>query len=68
MQFITHPTQIRINGFTFEVLALTTLTDEQASRIALHFYRSHRLRKKDKGKLLQVVTQVDANSAGMFGA
>ena len=57
-----HPKLIKINGFTFRVVAYCHLTDQQAYKIAIHFYRNNKLKKKDQKKVFQVYTTFDQDS------
>ena len=61
-----HPRRFEIDGLLFEVVSFSSLTDEQAAKIAMHFYRSHKFKKTDQGKLFQVVTMFDGSSAGLL--
>jgi len=67
MQFIVHPRSFEINGYFFQVLSCCALTDEQATKAAMYFYRTHKLKKKDIGKLIKVITSLDTDTAGIFG-
>lgn len=66
MPSIVHPKKLSIKGMLFEVVAYTSLTDEQASKIAMIFYRSRKFTKKDQGKLFRVATQFDENSSDLL--
>jgi hypothetical protein len=63
---ISHPTKFKIKGMIFEVISYGRLTNDQAAKIAMHFYRSHKFKKSDQGKLFQVMTQFDSNSANLL--
>jgi hypothetical protein len=67
MQFVVHPRTYEINGYFFQVLSCCALTDGQAANAAMHFYQTHKLKKKDKGKLIKVITSPDTDTAGIFG-
>ena len=67
MQYVKHPRKININGFLFEVLSVDPLTDKQAANAARFFFRTHKLKTKDKGKLISIHTSLDSGSAGIFG-
>ncbi len=64
---IAHPTIFEIDGYKFQVVAYTTLTDEQARHAALYFYRTHKFKKKDRGTLYTVISIIDRDTAGLFG-
>jgi hypothetical protein len=66
MPSVAHPKKININGFIFEVVAYVSLTDEQALAIALNYCRAHKLKKRDVGKLIQIVTTFDEGSVGLL--
>jgi hypothetical protein len=59
-----HPTKFKIGGYILQVVSYAKLTDEQAARIAQHFYKTQKLKKKDKGKLIKVITMFDENDVG----
>lgn len=63
---ILHPRKITINGYVFEVVSFISLTDEQAAKVATHFYRTNKLKKSDVGKTIRIVTLFDENSIGML--
>ena len=67
MEFIVHPNRVNINGYIYEVLACCKLSDEQAYNIAMQAHRGKKHKKKDKGKLAQIYSQVDERSVRMFG-
>ncbi len=52
---ITHPTKFNIKGMLFEVVAYKSLTNEEAAKAAMHFYRAHKFKKSDQGKLFRVL-------------
>jgi hypothetical protein len=61
---IVHPKKFRIHGNLFEVIAYTTLTDDQAAAAAMHFYRSHAAARRGRDQLFRVLLTVDQSSAG----
>ena len=63
---ILHPKQIQTNGFTFQIVSYFPLTDDQASKIAMTFYRARRLKKSDRKKILTVITHIDRDSLGLL--
>jgi hypothetical protein len=63
---VIHPKKFRIDGIFFEVITATPVSDEQAGKIAMHFYKSRKFKKPDKGKLFQVVTLFDSESTGLL--
>ena len=63
---VVHPTKFETNGVFLEVVSYSSLTDDQARKIAIMFCRSHKILKKDKGKTIQILTQFDKNSAGIL--
>lgn len=63
---VIHPKKVNINGLLFQVVSYASLSDAQALNVARHFYRTHRIKKKDKGKLYTVVTVIDKDSASMW--
>ncbi len=64
--YVSHSKKFRISDIYFEVLAFGPISDEQAARIALRFFRARKFKKSDKGKLFQVITQFDRQSANML--
>jgi hypothetical protein len=52
---VIHPKRFEINGILIEVISLGALTDEEAARVAMHFYKAHKFKKKDQGKLFQAI-------------
>jgi len=66
MTDIVHPKKFSINGMYFQVTSHTKLSDSQAANIAMHFYRTHKFKKKDKGKLFTVMTVVNDDTASLF--
>ena len=63
---VTHPKKFKIDGMVFEVVTAGQVSDQQAARIAMHFFRTHRFKKSDKGKLFQVITLFDSASANLL--
>jgi len=63
---VVHPKKFSVKGMFFEVVSYATLTDEQASKVAMLFYRSGKFTKMDQGKLFRVVTQFDENSSDLI--
>lgn len=63
---VVHPKKFAVQGMLFEVVAYSTLTDEQAAKAAMFFFRSRKFLKKDQGKLFRVLTQFDENSTGLL--
>lgn len=61
-----HPKIFIINGFSFQVVSDCRLTDIQAGKIARHFYRTHRIKMEDQGKVHQVHFQMDQDSLGLL--
>jgi len=66
MPSVVHPKRFAINGMYFEVVSYSPLSDDQAAKIAMMFFRGRKFKKSDKGKLFQVITQFDAQSAGLL--
>lgn len=63
---VTHPTIFTIAGIRIQVTALSILTEAQAAKIAIHFYRTRRFTKKDQTRLFQAVTLFDQDSVGLL--
>lgn len=63
---VVHPKRFVINEMYFEVVSYSPLNDEQAAKIAMMFFRGRKFKKSDKGKLFQVITQFDTQSAGLL--
>lgn len=63
---IIHPKKFNIGGIYFEVVSYTQLTDIQASKIVLMFYKSRKFTKKHQGKLIRVVSQVNQDHLGLI--
>ncbi len=63
---VIHPTKFAINGMYFQVISFSKLTDSQASKVAMHFYRMRKFKKSHKGKIFKVITTIDENSSGML--
>lgn len=66
MQSVVHPTVFTISGMRFQVVAQFTLTDQQAAKVAMRFYRTRKFTKKDQGKLFQVLTSFDHDSIALL--
>ena len=66
MPSIVHPKQFSISGMLFEIVSYGHLTDEQAAKAAMFFYRNHKFKKSDRGKLFRVMNQLDENSARLL--
>jgi|GEM_PF-2393934 len=66
MPSTVHPTKFNIDGYIFQVISYSKLTDKQAARAAQYFYQTHKLKKKDKGKLIKVITTFDENSSNLL--
>jgi hypothetical protein len=50
----------------FQVVAQTALTDQQAAKVAMGFYRRRKFTKKDQGKLFQVQTLFDRETIALL--
>lgn len=61
---VLHPKRFSINGMLFEIVSHSELTDEQAAKAAMLFFRRHKFKKKDQGKLFRVVTAFDRETSG----
>ena len=61
---VVHPKSFNINGYIFEIVSYIQLTDDQAAKIATHYFDTHSFKKKDRGTLFRVVTLVDGPSGG----
>ena len=59
---VIHPKLVKFNGFTFRIVAFCKMTDEQALKIAIQFYHSHKLKKENRNKILKVMTHHDQDS------
>jgi hypothetical protein len=57
-----HPITFEIGGYFFQVVSYSSLTNDQAAKIAEYFYRTHKLKKKDKGSIIKVVTLLEGES------
>jgi hypothetical protein len=66
MPSVVHPKRFLIKGMYFEVVSYSPLNEEQAAKVAMMFFRGRKFKKSDKGKLFQVITQFDAQSAGLL--
>lgn len=64
MPSVIHPKRFSIGGIVVEVVSAGPLTDNQAARLAQHFYRSHRFTRKAQGKVFRVITVSDQTTAG----
>jgi hypothetical protein len=58
---VIHPKKFNIKGMLFEIVAYKPLTDDEAAQAAMYFYRSHKFKKADQGKLFHVLTQFGLN-------
>ena len=56
---VLHPSRVVINGYTFQVVTFMRLTDAQASKIARHYYLTHRLTKNQQRSILKIVSVID---------
>lgn len=61
-----HPKRFKIQGITFEVVTLGPVSEAQAAKIAMHFFRTHKFKKLDQGKLFQVRALFDRFSANLL--
>lgn len=66
MPSVIHPKRFHINGIFFEVISYSPLTDDQAAKVAMSFFRSKKFKKKDKGKVFKVITQFDSESSNLL--
>lgn len=64
--YVTHPTIFTIAGIKIQVVALVALTDAQAAKIAIRFYRTRKFTKKDQTRLIQAITLFDQDSVGLL--
>ena len=63
---VAHPTKFKISEMFFEVVTFEPVTNDQAAKIAMHFYKSNKFKKSDKGKSFQVITMFDKQSAQLL--
>jgi len=63
---VEHPKLIAIGEYTFRIMSFSPLSDEQALKAAIFFYRTHKLRKKDKKGVISVYTTFDEDSARLL--
>ena len=63
---VLHPKRFRTNGCMFEVVSYSRLTDIQAAAIVRQYLRIHKIKAKDRGKLVQIVTTFDRDSANLL--
>ncbi|RDH86394.1 MAG: hypothetical protein DIZ78_09500 [endosymbiont of Escarpia spicata] len=61
-----HPKKFVINDMYFQVVSYAELSDSQAGKIAMNFYKTHKFKKKDKGKLFSVITTIDNEATSLF--
>jgi hypothetical protein len=66
MPKIIHPKLIKIGGYTFQVVAYCQMNDAQALKIAMHYCRTHKLTKRQKTLVNQIVTIHDESSIGLL--
>lgn len=64
---IRHPKPVRVSGVVFEVYSYSKLTDQQAMNVVRQYLMSHRIRKKDKGKVISIHTIIDDENKNLFG-
>lgn len=62
LRLIVHPKIFKVADYKFEVAAFCKITDEQARKIVLHFYRNSKLKKKDKDKIIRIATVYNEQS------
>jgi hypothetical protein len=62
MPSVVHPTSFNIRGIYFRVVTLFPLTDQQAAKIAMRYYRAKKFKKKDIGSTIHVISVVDRES------
>jgi hypothetical protein len=63
---VVHPRRFSYNDMLFEVVSYVPLTDTQAAKVVQLFIRGRKFKKSDQGKVFRVLTQFDAESAGML--
>jgi len=63
---VVHPKRFQIEGMFFQIVSFDALTDSQAGKAAMHFYRTHKFKKSDRGKQFQVITILDKDSATLL--
>lgn len=61
-----HPKKFNISGILIEVTTCEPVTDEQAAKIALHFFAGRKFKKSHQGKLFRVVSLFDRASAAQL--
>lgn len=62
---VTHPNKFCINGFVFEVVSNSVLTEEQAANAAVHFCKTNRLHPQDKEKIHTVDMTINEYAQGL---
>jgi hypothetical protein len=67
MKGIIHPKKFGIDGFIYEIVSEVRLTDAQAFGIVRHTHALRKLKKKDKGKVSQLIWSGDKEDARLFG-
>jgi len=63
---VVHPRRIHSQGCVFEVVAYCKLTDRQALKIVRQHLLTHKVRAKDRGKVVKLVTTFDRDSAALL--
>ncbi len=63
---IRHPNKFKLNDVLYEVCALCDITPECAKKIVLNYIATHKPKKSDKGKTIQIITTIDTDSAQLF--
>ena len=53
---IVHPKKFNIKGMLFEIVAYKAMTEDEAAKAAMHFYRTQKFNQADQGKLFRVMT------------
>lgn len=63
---IIHPKRFKIKGIFVEVVSHSSLTDEQAAKAAMLFFKSKKFKKNDQGKLYRVITTFDQQTSNFL--
>lgn len=63
---VVHPKRFNIGGILVQVMSCVSLTDAQAAKVAMLFYRSRKFTKKDQGKLFRTYSLFDQDSVGLL--
>lgn len=63
---LVHPTPFNIQGIIFRAVTFFPLTDQQAAKLVMRYYKTHKFSKKHIGSTIHVISVIDQETIGLL--